>query len=132
VPPPEKYYVDESMMSIGKALAIVRKDVVHPGHPSCPELPQGVLDPDWLPVVGQRGWAVIMRDKRIRSRPIERQRLLDNGVRAFCLTSAGNRTSWEMLEILVRHWDRIAQQAAEPGPFIYGVTIGGLSQQAIV
>jgi hypothetical protein len=51
-------------------------------------------DVDWLPIVRGRGWAVIMRDKRIRRRPVERQRFLDHGVRAFCLTGAGNQTSW--------------------------------------
>lgn len=129
--PPDRFFVDESMLSIAKALRAVRDDVIHPGHADCPEIPLGAKDVDWLPLVGQAGWAVIMRDKRIRRRPAERQRFLDHGVRAFCLTGAGNQTSWQMLRVLVRYWDRIEEAAAQPGPFIYAVTGNGLSAQPI-
>jgi hypothetical protein len=104
--PPERYFVDESMLSIAK-------------------------DVDWLPIVRGRGWAVIMRDKRIRRRPVERQRFLDHGVRAFCLTGAGNQTSWQILQLIVRHWDRIEVASARPAPFIFAVTATGLSSQPI-
>jgi hypothetical protein len=120
------------MLSIAKALRAVRRDVVHPGHPECPTIPLGAKDVEWLPIVGNEGWAVIMRDKRIRRRPIEKQRFVDHGVRAFCLTGAGNQTSWHMLQLVVRHWDRIEAAAAQPGPFIFAVTTSGLSTHPIL
>ncbi len=43
-----RFYADESILGAGKALAIARKDLVHPGHFLVPELPLGILDPDWI------------------------------------------------------------------------------------
>ena len=43
-------------------------------------------DADWLRVVGQRGWAVLTKDERIRRRPVERRRS-SMPVCAFALTA---------------------------------------------
>jgi hypothetical protein len=66
-----RFYVDESAVGLGKALAAARRDTVHVGHPLIPECPFGVLDPDWIPVVAERGVVVIGRDKHIRTKPGE-------------------------------------------------------------
>lgn len=75
-----RWFVDESMIAIGKALASVRNDLVYPGHASCP-IDRGMADEDWLPIVGENGWVVLMRDKRIRYRKPERDRLMTHGAR---------------------------------------------------
>lgn len=124
-----RWYIDESMIAIGKALASVRNDLVYPGHPACP-IERGALDEEWLPIVGEHGWVVLMRDKRIRYRRPERERLMEHGVKAFCLTASGNQTRWGMLQLLVRHWDRIEDTANLPGPFIYGVNTNGVRRLA--
>ena len=73
-------------------------------------------------------WVFIMRVKRIRTRPGERQALLNASVRAFCMTHSGNSTRWEILELLVSRWRRIEQVAtAIPGRYIYAVTAGGVT-----
>ncbi len=123
--PSLRWFVDESLLAIGKALAAVRDDLVYPGHPNCP-IDRGTADEDWLPVVGENDWSVLMRDKRIRTRKPERSRLMAHGVRAFCLTGSGNQTRWDMLQLLVGHWTRIEDTSAQPGPFIYGVSSAGL------
>lgn len=110
------------MLGIAKALKIVRHDILHPGHPGCPGITLGAQDEDWLPIVGVAGWAVLMRDQRIKDRPGEQRALMDHGVRAFCLVESGQHTNWEMLRIIVRLWDRIEETAALAGPYIYGVT----------
>jgi len=70
-----------------------------------------------------------MRDKRIRTRPGERRALVDAGVRAFCLTHAGNYTRWEVLELLVNRWERIEGIASlNPGPYVYSVTRSGVQR----
>lgn len=127
--PGPTWFIDENMLAIGKALAAVRNDVIYPGHPACP-IARGMLDEEWLPVVGDSGRIVLMRDKRIRYRRPERERLMAHGVKAFCLTGSGNQNRWDMLRLIVRHWDRIEETAELPGPFIYGVTSGGLSKLA--
>ncbi|NOX29927.1 MAG: hypothetical protein GXP35_07765 [Actinobacteria bacterium] len=127
--PTFRWFVDESMIAIDKALASVRNDLVYPGHPDCP-IRRGMDDEDWLPIVGDNGWIVLMRDKRIRYRKPERDRLMAHDAKAFCLTGSGNKTRWDMLQLLVRHWDRIEDTALLPGPFIYGITSGGLRKLA--
>jgi hypothetical protein len=36
-----RFFVDESILGVGKALAIARTDVIHTGHPLIPEVPLG-------------------------------------------------------------------------------------------
>ncbi len=75
---------------------------------------------------------MVFRDKRIRTRPWERQKLVDHGVRAFCLTHAGNYTKWHTLELLVKRWQDIELTAmVEPGPYIYSVTHADMKRLAM-
>ncbi len=46
-------------------------------------------DVDWLPVVGDKGWIVLAKDRRIARDRLEVETLLTAGVGAFVLTSAG-------------------------------------------
>jgi len=46
-----------------------------------------IADTDWLALAGHEGWAVLMKDERIRYRPAERAAVTVYDVRAFCLTS---------------------------------------------
>ena len=70
-----RFYVDEDTLHLGKALAAVQDDVVHPGHVHCP-IPRGALDSQWLPIVGERDWPLISRDKRLRTKPAEKIKLI--------------------------------------------------------
>jgi len=123
------FYLDASLPpDVLRGLALVRHDVLYPGGPGCPIAGPWVPDDEWLPVAGRDNWIVLMRDKRIRYRPGERQRLLENNVRAFCLTGAGNYSKWQILELLIRRWSDIqtAAEFQEP-PYIYSVTQGGIT-----
>lgn len=82
---------------------------------------QGLADETWLADVGDRGWAVLMKDARIRYRPTELGALQRHGVRAFCLTNA-NLRGVEQADRLIAHLDEIVDLAALPGPGIYGVS----------
>ncbi len=80
--------------------------------------PADAKDEDWLPVVGQRGWIVLMKDKRIRRIALEREALLSSGVRAFVLT-AGNLQGPEMAQVFVANLRTIVHIArTRPAPFI--------------
>jgi hypothetical protein len=86
----------------------------------------------WLPVAGAHDWVVLMRDKRIRTRPGERLRLMEYRVRAFVMTGAGNYTRWLTLELLVRRWREIeAVAASEAGPYIYSVSHRGVARLTV-
>lgn len=41
---PLRYFADESVLGLGLALARLRPDTVHPGHPLLPQVPLGALD----------------------------------------------------------------------------------------
>lgn len=128
--PDVRFYVDEDTLHLGKAMAAVRDDIVHPGHIRCP-VPRGALDPQWLPVVGDRDWLLISRDKRLRTNPVEKMKLIDVGIRAVILTSAGNMNRWEQLRLVVRYWDQIEDLTSQPGPFVHSLTAGGVSAQPL-
>jgi hypothetical protein len=122
------FYLDASIpFPVSQALTLVRDDVLYPGGPRCPITTPGAKDHEWLPVAGRHGWVVLMRDKRVRARPGERQALVKNSVRAFILTGAGNYSRWRTLDLLVRRWPDIESAAAvEIPPYICTVTQQGV------
>jgi PIN like domain len=124
------FYIDASIPEkVYQALAAVRTDVLYPGTPGCLITDRAMKDREWLQIVGEHEWVVLMRDKHIRSRPGQRNALFSHGVRAFVLTTAGNYSGWRTLHLLVRRWDEIEQVVATvPGPFLYAVTQQGLRE----
>jgi hypothetical protein len=88
---------------------------------------QGLKDGTWLRDVGRRGLVVLMKDDAIRRRPLEREALVESGVRAFCLTNA-QLTGEEQARRFVENRHRILRQARERGPYIYGVYEGRITR----
>lgn len=119
------------MLAVGRALALVRTDVVHPGHPGLPEVPLGALDTDWLPIVGQRGLVVITRDRRLGTKTGELRLLRQHAVRVIALTGKRDLSKWGKLELLVRNWSLLEQRVHQrgPGPWVLAVgQTGGLRE----
>lgn len=125
-----RFYVDESALGLGKTLAAARKDTIHCGHPLIPECPLGILDPDWMPIVAAKGYIVIGRDKRIRSRPGERELLRENGLRVLRVGGSQDLSTWDWLGRFVRHWNAIEQIVTDrpDGPWFYLVNANGLAE----
>lgn len=119
-----RWYFDASLLGVGKGFAWLRSDTTYPGAPGCPVTSPDVDDEDWLPIVAAEGWGVIMRDKRVRRRPAERQSLLDSGAVAFVLTGAGQRSKWYATTLLVKWWETMEETLdSDPGPAMYAVTM---------
>ena len=60
-----RFYFDESLLGVGKAIAIARRDTVHVGHPLIvATFPLGILDVDWIPMAAANDWVVLLRDRR--------------------------------------------------------------------
>ena len=125
---PARFFVDENDLALGRSLALARRDVVHPSHPRLPQVPLGMPDPEWLPVVGSLGLVVITRDKKIRSRPVEAEQVVAAGIRGFVLTSAGDLSTWDTLTLLVRQWEAMERYLAEhaTGPWLAALTNQGI------
>jgi len=80
-----------------------------------------------LPLIGSAGLVVLTRDKRIRTRPVEREALLDHDVRACFLTSGGNLDLFTQLRLWLRYWDDIETLVdTRPGPWLASVTRNGV------
>ena len=121
-----RWFFDENSIGVAQALQYVRGDVTWPGGPGG-LVPKGAKDPQWLPVVGRAGLVLLTRDKRIRTRPLERRALLDGGLRACFQTSGGQLTLFEQLQLWLRFWSDIEGLVdREPGPWLASVTRAGV------
>lgn len=123
VPRSLRWFADESVLGLGIALARLRPDTVHPGHPLLPEVPRGALDPDWIPAVASRGLIAIGRDKRLRTRPAEKQAIIDSGLRYVWIGGKQDESSWEWMRRLARHWDDLERKAEDLGPGPWFLTV---------
>jgi hypothetical protein len=114
-----RFFVDESLMGIGKSLAAARTDVVHTGHRLIPEIPVGTLDTVWIPAIAGRELVVIARDRHIRTRPAELLLLHEHGLRVFYVAGKKDLSNWDYLTRLVRRWDDMEHEidARGPGPW---------------
>jgi len=102
-----RFYVETSI-GLGIALARARTDVVHVGHPLVPELTRGLLDPQWMPRVAERGLVVLGRDRHLNTRPGERELFRQYRLRVLRLAGRKDVSTWHAIVRLVRHWERIA------------------------
>ena len=132
-PSPLRFFVDESLLGLGKILARARRDVAHPGHRLVPEIPEGTLDPDWMPRVAARDLAVIIRDKKIRTKDAELLRFREEGLRVFWIADKRDLNNWGYLVRVVRWWDAIEETVATkgPGPWGIAITSSGLSDVSL-
>lgn len=120
---PLRYFADESVLGLGLAPARLRPDTVHPGHLRIPEVARGALDTDWIPAVAARGLIAKGRDKRLRTKPAERQAIIDSGLRYVWIGGKQDESSWEWMRRLARYWDEVERIADELGAGPWFLTI---------
>ncbi len=83
------------------------------------DIPYGSADEVWRSVVGSRGWIALMRDQRIRRRPLELAALQAAGVAAFVFTG-GQATAQDTAAAVVSRLVKFANMAiSEPRPLLY-------------
>lgn len=91
---------------------------------------EDITDIDWLTLAGSRGWAVLMKDDRIRRRPAELAALRAAGVHAFCIANANLDTDHQV-ELLLRHQAQIFHRCAEAGPTLDSLSKTGMRSIAL-
>lgn len=129
-------FADENILPVGRRLAglAAAGTVLYVGHQDIPELPPGAKDTDIFDVIGATGRDLlfITRDKKIRTRPVERRKLREAGVRAVILTGTSNMTQDEIYNLILKHWNRLAEvDAARVGPCIFSLTSKGLRELSL-
>ena len=120
-----RWFVDESALGLGKLLTNTRDDVIYAGHPDLPEIPLGTIDIGWMPIVAQRDWVAIRRDRRIHPRPLEVRVFSEVGLRTVWLGGKKDMGSHQQLELVIRHWQALEDRRDELGPGPWSVTLLG-------
>ena len=113
-----RFVFDEDSRGFGLWLSKLRKDMTSVGAaPIEAMLPLGTLDPDWIPIVAERGWVAITKNSHIRTQPEEARSALDLGLRVACLMEPrGHANRWDFAGMVFRHWNAIAELTESPGP----------------
>jgi len=81
---------------------------------------QEVRDVTWLQLAGERGWAVLMKDRAIRSNVAEREAVRAHAVRCFCIPRQ-NLTAQAMADRFLHNLSAMEAACVDRGPFIYAV-----------
>ncbi|HEU0240195.1 MAG TPA: hypothetical protein VFR11_13110 [Micromonosporaceae bacterium] len=123
-----RFYVDESLMGLGKALSSARTDTVYPSHPRFPQVRLGAEDEQWIPIVATAGLIAIIRDRKVFTRWWENDLIIRHRLRLIHIAVKRDLSNWENLRLLVRHWDRIEEvvERDEPPPWRLKVLQNGV------
>jgi len=126
-----RFYFDESLLGVGKAVTIARRDTIHVGHPLIEaEFPLGVLDTEWIPRVAKRDLVVPLRDRRIRTKPAELLAFREHRVRAFWVAGKKDLSVWATLARLVHRSPEVERIVATrgPGPWFMAIDEGEVAE----
>jgi hypothetical protein len=120
-------WLDSSIpRAVAQALSLVRPDIAWVGdlYPFASN-----RDEVWLADAGRASAMVVARDKKIRTRPRERQAIIQNAVGCFILNQKRNPNRWGYLRLLARSLDEMEDRfASMPRPFICTVDSRGQFQ----
>jgi hypothetical protein len=103
--------------------ALVQQGIKHERHGT--HFSPGTQDTTWLPFVGEKGWILITKDKRIRFNDLEKEAVVASIVREFYFTS-GNFSGSEMAAILFAALPEMIRLCSKQAPpFIASITKAG-------
>ncbi len=88
--------------------------------------PDGILDPEVLRYVGERGWFLVSRDRKILRRAHERAVIQQMGIGAFFLKDSLNDFC-SIVRAVIHNWPEIKRYArTRERPFLFLVRERGL------
>ncbi|MFW6046851.1 MAG: hypothetical protein ACOCP4_03565 [Candidatus Woesearchaeota archaeon] len=96
------------------------------------EFREGVPDEEWIPDAGKQQACIITQDYNIKR--MKHQKALcekyNLGMFYFRPPSKKGFTYWDMVTLIVKHWQKIAKKASkEKKPFAYKITSRGEMQE---
>jgi hypothetical protein len=116
-------FIDRSIpKSVATALKAVRSDVLWLED----AFPSDVRDTTWLAEAGRQRWIVVVRDKKVNTRPGERNAIQSHGVGCFILNQGKDSTRWEYVKLLAATLDDMERlDGATERPYIFTVSREG-------
>ncbi|ORV90762.1 hypothetical protein AWC11_12060 [Mycobacterium interjectum] len=127
-----RYVVDENLMGLGNGMVALRRDTARFSlAPVDALLPAGILDPDWIPIVGDRGWVLITVDRRLRTRPYEATLAVRHKLKVVHLHGTiANKPPWAQMVRLATRWPSIENHVnrSPEGPWWFSVRRGGVTE----
>ena len=117
--PPDTYFFDNNLSpALVESLEALGEQAVHLRN----EFPVTTADTVWIPAVASRGWILVTRDKKIRTKRAEIEALHRSGLSAFFFTQRHDPDLWGWAELVVLRWREIQGFAsAHKRPFIAGI-----------
>jgi predicted nuclease of predicted toxin-antitoxin system len=86
---------------------------------------EGTKDEEWLPFVGDNGYILVTRDKKITKRKGELEAYKRHKVGAFILTGK-NMPIWAQVKQLILSWEKMKNLAEKtPRPFAFQIRSKG-------
>ena len=121
--------IDKSISpAVARAICRIRYDV----RSGFDIYPIFTKDTTWLLEAGASEWLVILRDKKVTTRPAERQVIMDHAVGAFLVGQKKNPTKWDYLRIIVSKLEEMEELFRNtPRPFVFKID-GHLAFKQIV
>lgn len=77
----------------------------------------------WIEQIGALGYALLTCDMAIVSNEVERDAVIDSGLRYVGFASA-QYDGWTQMRAITSHWERIAAELNQPGPVIIKLYVG--------
>jgi predicted nuclease of predicted toxin-antitoxin system len=113
-------FIDRSVpRSVADAVKSMRDDVLWLEDVFSHDVP----DREWLAAAGERGWLVITHDRKVRTRPGERQAIMDHSVGCFILTYRQDLKKEEIVALITGNLEEMERRFEKtPRPFIYTVS----------
>jgi hypothetical protein len=123
-----KFFFDNNLsIRIVRGFREFGQDVIHLSEEFAPD----TQDTEWLPVIGERGWILITRDKRIRWRPAELGAYRRYTIGGFVM-SGKSLEGWAIVQQLVRRWLRMIELAeSTKKPFLYRIPPRGVKIEPV-
>jgi len=123
------FFDEDNGTGIPRALTLIKAptDTIHFASNGYHQVVRrGTKDPDWIPVVGERGWLVFSQNKWMVNNEEERRLLIANKVGIVYLDT-GNAPAFPVMRMLLNRWDWLRGLDADHSarPFAYLISVGG-------
>jgi hypothetical protein len=81
----------------------------------------GISDPEWIRLCGERGWIAVSGDKRLETVPENRQAVIDSKAKIFVLNDSNSPPEVWAAAVIVGHYRMLDLIDGNEGPFFVSI-----------